>query len=790
MISASGSLPSPAPRAWPWWLGQAVLYVLLAASIFRLPVAPEIGLDASWQMILAYAAEHGLQHGPEIIFTYGPLGHLMTGTYTGSGLTLHLAWQAVSAALIAAGLYSFGRQLPGWRQAAYYVFLLWFGMMYVDAMQMCIITIFGAMLLQPSPRPGLRLTGIVGFFAILSLIKFTHLMVCSVLVALLAAYFASLRRYRTAAQLLGVFAGVFLGGWLLCGQALGHLPAYFYYSLQLSLGYSGAMGVYESGGTLALGLAAAAAAAGYLAVYFFTASDRRRAGVLVLMISASLFMNWKHGFTRADGHVLAHFVSVLVLAGTYPALTLDERRWEGLKNGLLATIAVVCLAGIQGVSGSSTSEAPAFWNDRLRGLGAALLDLPRYRAGLDTAMADTARGVARPGLKGYIAGETVDHLGSDQSITILNGLNYVPRPALQGYTTYTPALNRLDEAFFRSARSPRFVLQRYGSIEDRLPALDDSLTQRLIYQEYDYAMEEGGLLLWERPAVVPPADLAHEKVVLRTTVRFGERVAVPESGELPVWAVVGIPQNLAGRVRQLLYKPPTLRIHFEDDRGEVRDMLFVRAMGEAGFILQPFWPSGEDLIAWQQGAPARKIRWFSLHTMPGGEAWYGDAIGVELRTLRPFKRASSGLQPDTPWRFRMMNRVPSRLVTAVPAVDTFLDGEHLLQMHPPSLMEFDVPTPVRSLRASIGFLSPGAYERADGTDGVDFIVEWVDADGRVEQLGSRFLDPRHRPADRTRQTLAVDLGGRHGGKLRLRTAAGPTGNTAFGWTYWTAIEIK
>ncbi len=121
-----------------------------------------------------------------------------------------------------------------------------------------------------------------------------------------------------AGLLLGMFLGVFLGGWVLCGQALGNIPDYIYYSLQLSRATAGAMGVYEEPATLALGLTAAGAALAYLAVHFFTASDRRRAGVLVLMISASLFMNWKHGFTRADGHVLAHFVSVLVLAGTYP----------------------------------------------------------------------------------------------------------------------------------------------------------------------------------------------------------------------------------------------------------------------------------------------------------------------------------------------------------------------------------------------------------------------------------------------------------------------------------------
>lgn len=790
MTPAPGNAPVPARRPWSWWLGQAGLYALLAASIFRLPVAPDIGLDASWQMTLGYAANLGLQHGRDLVFTYGPLGHHMTSVYTGGGLGVQLAWQAVSALVIAAGLYAFGRRLTGWRQVGYYLFLLWFGMMYVDAMQMCIITIFSLMLLQPSRRPDLRLGGVAALFAVLSLVKFTHFMICGVLVVLLAAYFLLTQNRRAAGLLAGVFLGVFLGGWLLCGQALGNLPAYLYYSLQLSLGYSGAMSLYEDGGTLALGLVAAAGAAGYLALYFLSAADRLRAGAVVLMTSASLFMNWKHGFTRADGHVLAHYVSVLLLAATYPVLTLDDGRWGRAKGALLAVAALACFAGIQGISGSSTTEAPAFWNDRLRDTADALLDLPGYQARLNAALEDTTRLVDRPGLRGFVGRETVDHLGNDQAVAVLNRFNYRPRPAIQSYATYTPALNRLDESFYRSDRGPRFVLQRYGSIDDRPPALDDSLTQKLLYQDYDYVMEEGGVLLWERPARLPPPDADGEKTVLSKPVAFGERVVVPDTGDQPIWATVRVNQNLAGRIRQLLYKPPILRLQFEDDRGEVHDTRLVGPMGEAGFILQPFFPGGDDLIAYQNGAPARKVRWFSVSVMAGGEPYYDDTIAVELRTIRAFKRASRGLQPDAPWRFRMMNRPPDRLHANAPAVDTFLDGEHLLQMHPPSAMEWDITAPVSSLRASFGFISPGAYERPDGTDGVDFIVEWQGADGRVERLASRFLDPKHRPADRPRQTLVVDLGGRHDGKLRLRTAAGPTGNTSFGWTYWTAIEIQ
>jgi hypothetical protein len=264
---------------------------------------------------------------------------------------------------------------------------------------------------------------------------------------------------------------------------------------------------------------------------------------------------------------------------------------------------------------------------------------------------------------------------------------------------------------------------------------------------------------------------------------------VPHPGPNPQWASIRIEQNLLGRVRQFLYKPPTLRIQLGDDQGGVHDLLFVRAMGETGFILQPFFAGGADLIAFQQGRNPPNIIWFKLETMPGGEAYYRDAIHVELQLIRPFTRASHGLQPSTPGRFRMMNRVPARLSAAAPALDTFIRGEHLLQMHAPSVMEFDITEPVTSLRAGIGFLD-GAYNGPDGTEGVNFIVEWQGAGGRVERLGARFLDPKRRATDRGRQILEVDLGGRHDGKLRLRTEPGPSGNASFAWSYWTALEIK
>ena len=90
MIPASGNAPFPVLRPWSWWLGQAVLYTLLVLSIFRLPVAPDIGLDPSWQMALGFATDN-----PRVL-VHSLVGCLFYGAYAAKMIGLRL------------------RGLPGW----------------------------------------------------------------------------------------------------------------------------------------------------------------------------------------------------------------------------------------------------------------------------------------------------------------------------------------------------------------------------------------------------------------------------------------------------------------------------------------------------------------------------------------------------------------------------------------------------------------------------------------------------------------------------------------------------
>jgi len=772
-----------------WWFGQALLLLAVWLSLIKLPGAPLVSLDASWQMVMGYAAENNLQHGTDIVFTYGPLGYLLASTYMGSHFSVFMAWQLVGNLLIAVALYRFGREFTGWRQALYFGYILLFGSIYADAMQMNFIATFGLMLMRPACRRPFWLISIGAAFALFSLMKFTNLLVCVFSLAVLVATFLSTRCRREAGWLAGAFSLTFLGVWLLLHHSLTALPAFFYYGLQVSLGYVEAMAVYEQPIMLAVGLLSLGGVIGYTLLCLFGQTNRREALAAALLLGSVIFINWKHGFVRADGHVIAHFVMCLLVVCSYPALLADNRRFGRTKQALLVLVAAGSLTGIGLVSVQAVTQAPGGWNQRIHQTVSALLNPAAYHRSLDAAMTHLAAKIDQPNLRLIVGNDPVDHFGGDQVYTLLNRFNYTPRPAIQSYTAYTPALSRLDEQFYLSERGPEFVIQRFRTIDDRLPTLDDSLTLRLLLQTYDYVMEEGGLLLWERPEKLVVPTAAEEKVVTQRTVGFGEKVEVAAPADRPVWAVITVRPNLLGAVRKFFYKAPLLYLDTTDGNGVKETHQLIRAMAATGFILNPYFTQADDLIAYQNGRFHRRLTEFSVRTMPGGEKFYDSDIQVELRSLPPFKQSLVDANRKLNNRFRMMNRRPTAIKSEVPMSSLLLDGKEVLMLHATSRMDFALTEPVQTVTGRFGLL-PGSYQNGNDTDGVEFVIEQVSATGATVELFRRFLDPLHRAEDRPTQEFTVHPTREPGGKLVFRTLPGPKGSQSFDWSYWTDLEFR
>ena len=336
--------PSAADRA-----GRVLYFAVLALTIFTYPLFPLTELDTSWRQTLTYALVEGWQFGKDIVFTYGPLGLLMGNTYSGITFWPFIAWQAFSSVVFAWIVYRQGLRLGVYSRALYWTAMVLFGVCYLDALHMIVIALIGLDLLRDAggdlPRRAALDLLLLG---LLAAVKFTNLLLAAFVVLVAAGLELSLRRPRAALRLALWFGGMFLLVWILCRQNPLNLPAYVLTSLDISSGYEQTMGLPTSGWALNTGLPVLLVLVVYALLHLFTAPEKPRALARCLVLGAFIYINWKHGFVRADGHLIGFYICALVPLTAFPALLDDPPRLHWVRWVLFLPAIVLCLAGLQG----------------------------------------------------------------------------------------------------------------------------------------------------------------------------------------------------------------------------------------------------------------------------------------------------------------------------------------------------------------------------------------------------------------------------------------------------------
>src|SRR5882724_153786 len=124
--------------------------MLLVATLFSYPNYPSFGLDPSWAMALSQFFHDGLQFGPDVTFTYGPLGFLFGNTYMGFQLWSLILWQLFAASVFAIIIIDSAQRLTGIRRIIYFGFFLFLGGWLTDALHPMIIAMIGFELIRRS----------------------------------------------------------------------------------------------------------------------------------------------------------------------------------------------------------------------------------------------------------------------------------------------------------------------------------------------------------------------------------------------------------------------------------------------------------------------------------------------------------------------------------------------------------------------------------------------------------------------------------------------------------------
>ncbi len=763
-----------------------VLLVLLAAFGIALvlvdfPSPSNQTPDASWQVALVDAQVHHRQFGTELIFTFGPWGWLLSHFYPNAELGAKAAWEIGAKTL---GTLTLCLSSLGWsrtRRWSYLLLLLLLGPLFADTFFLLLIATCVLAWLGPEGSPVGRSLLMAAILAFLAETKFTYAILgaTGVVLAMLARLAAHDR--RGAMGISGTFVAIFLLGWLVAGQSLSVLPAWLARSWEVSSGYPQAMNLDEKPAVFFAGLTVAILCAAQISYSFFRMKAWRESLPILAFVTIAVFLAWKHGFVRADGHTVGFFSFVGIFSVAWPAMlpATGRTRWFGI-------IPLCCLLGFWLADVTLFNYVGKNVRQRF-GMNLQLLIHPTARqAGFLAGLQETSERLSLPAARAEIGLHTVDFINDQQGYLFANQLNYDPRPVPQSYSAYTPSLLARNAEFFRSGAAPDFVLLQYSTVDQRFPTQDDSVAIAEMPLRYSLVENREGCLVLRRKSGASPPPLRREPIISRP-FRLGEEILLPEQRNRAIWIQADLPLSALGQLRSLFYKPPVMLLTAIDDKGGHTQHRVIPGIAQEGFVVQPFIEKQDDFAAFMKGRGNKWLRAVRFDPAPGQDRWWSQP------TVRFFGLPALPMEPLSPYEFvverGLANFTPERIGSTA-GIELFpVENRLAMLVHAPGEIVIAPAGSPHSIRGRFG-LREGSYSGAGRTDGVEFSVEVVDAAGTTTTLWRRLLDPLSEPRDRGSQAFSVDLpraGAKH---LILRTGVGPRGDGNWDWSYWSDLQLS
>jgi len=611
------------------------------------------GLDASWQQVVEHAAARHWQFGTEIIYTLGPLGFLETTWGLGGFVVVRILAAWGTALFFANLIFRVAEDAPWGARLALLGSPILINLALNYEREFLVAAAF--MILMSSRRGKMVLFESLYFalgLALFALIKFTVLMSAALGLAVFACHLL-LRRatWRQAIALPGALL-CFLVGWIALGQNIANLPAYLRNSFEIAVGYN-AMLSKPDPSVLTVGVMVAAGLC-LCALITLTAAWRGRDRWSVLLQLGALlgiaFMKWKHGFTRADHHVLQFFSMAFPFAFLMCGVIRQDdqgaegkthRGWRWVTPGVLLVLSLLGTKWDYATRGFPPYKA----SDKLSLLYHRLVQAPGqlgaslspsfHLAGVDDLPADRREAMLLPqSFRQRMGLQSVDLIDWDQNRLFVSGLHYRPRPVFQSYAAYTPRLQRINLEHCHGPLGPDFMVFTPSVLDDRLLWLDDAPLLLHLLTHYEMEQCQDNLLLLKRP----PDDRAsgHWETLESGEKSWGHAIEVPalEKGYCAVR--VKAPRSAWGKIKRLLYQGAAATIRVKLDNHHHVSQRFIPEMAEDGVLLSPWMQRAEDIFAWQKGGERPpQVLTFRLDPMEGCATEFADKFQYTLMRWVP-----------------------------------------------------------------------------------------------------------------------------------------------------------
>ncbi|MDR3482093.1 MAG: hypothetical protein P4L91_15430 [Burkholderiaceae bacterium] len=592
------------------WL--AIFITSICVFVPFSPMMPGNDLEQSWRFGIDQAVAQGLSFGKEMIFTYGPYASILTISYHPATDFMMLCGSLFLALSYAAYLAILAHGVQ-WRWALIYCAVLAGMVGSRDALLFSLpllagLSVFKIQTMEEETvfngKPGpLYVALIFAPFGLLPLIKGSLSILCVAVVFLCFLLFMAKRNRLLALVCLCTPVVAMLAFWMASGQAVASLPDYFISMLPIVSGYTEAMA--NDGSTLELALYLAVSILMLLAISNQTQMRWKSRAFLACIYFVSLFVAFKAGFVRHDDKHAAISGSFILLTALLLQFVLHSRN---VRRAVRMTLVFALCSWVNAaayfesrymempvdvVYGAMTTYSLA-WH----GLTGRIEDKNWARTQFDAAASAVRASAPLPLLQG-----TTDIYSYGQSALIYSGNTWSPRPILQSYSAYTPALAEINRQHLLGSRAPDNIIIKPESIDSRLASLDDGASWPILLLNYRPTGMANDYLLLRRTGTI--VDIPARDKPLSQHRFFREIVEVPPSSA-PIFAEIEINQTLLGRIQSFLFKPSQLVIKLEQKNGAIKFYSIIAEMTKSKFLISPLVTTSTEFKALYDanGAPS------------------------------------------------------------------------------------------------------------------------------------------------------------------------------------------
>ena len=571
-------------------VSNAILWVVLLITAIAVivpfsPIMPAGGLDPSWKFGMNQAMDQGLSIGRDIVFTFGPYSSIYTKLYhpstdflmVGGGLYLALSYWVCLAFLMSN---------VEWRWSLIFCALLSGLMVLLDPLffsfpllaglatfKMCFLKDGGVVESKLAP---LYVVLLFAPFGLLPLVKGSIIVLCCAISVLCAALFVvNKQRVLATICLVSPLVTMFFF-WIVSGQPVGALPNYFIGMVPIISGYTEAMAVNGKISEVISYLIASM----FLLLTICSQSKLSVSSKVFLfsLYFLFLFVSFKAGFVRHDGHAVIAGTSILMAAlllpfifnskSIFPVIVLAVLSWSHIDSNYRKT-------STESIGMNIKSTYSSMWHgieNRINNKNWPSLEF-------DTAVNSLRKQASFPNLQG-----TTDIYSYNQSHLIASGNSWSPRPVFQSYSAYTPALVEMNRNHLLGSQAPDNIIFSVEPIDGRIPSIEDGVSWPILMTDYQpFRMESNFLFLRKKEKV----EGAQEPLILTSgTYTFGKVVDLPHSNQ-PVFVRIEIESTVFGRIASVFFKPSQLRIALELKNGAKKQYRIIAGMAKSGFLVSP-----------------------------------------------------------------------------------------------------------------------------------------------------------------------------------------------------------